>query len=46
MLELILLILVGALCYVRAKRKANERIMRIRAYRPFVPRAERDCWFV
>jgi hypothetical protein len=46
MLVLLLLVLVGALCFIRASRKARERSLRIRAYRPYVPRCERDCWFV
>jgi hypothetical protein len=46
MLYVVLLGLFGALGYVRASRKARERRTRIATHRAFVPRRDRDAWFV
>jgi hypothetical protein len=46
MLYIVLLVLCGLLAYVRASRKARERRPYILAGRQYMPRRERDCWFV
>jgi hypothetical protein len=42
----IALTLFGLLCYVVARRKARERSQWLVRYRGYVPRRERDAWFV